>query len=319
MPPPLFGGRWDRARGEVFSAAADCYRRLVADDGDEDIWPRAGDRVGPYVVGARIEVDTEEWQRVYHADGDVGRVALGLIHLHDGEDAMARKRFEREVGIVVTALRALNHPAIRRVHASGTHGPLGWLAVAPVEGVRLLEWRASRPWKEVLAVLREVGRALVAVETAGLLGDALRPDDIRVGADGRVHVDVARGMTTGQWTLAALAREEAVVGAGEGLHSTPEFLRAGPRSSRSTQHVFCNIAWQALYRRFPWDMASHYALAIIEGRLAEPPPGTGVPEAIRRTLTRGLAADPAARWPSLEALLAALTPCRGLLARLLGR
>jgi hypothetical protein len=53
--------------------------------------------------------------------------------------------------------------------------------------------------------------------------------------------------------------------------------------------------------------------------VADSPPDTDVPDRIRRALVRGLAIDPAARWPTMDALLDALLPPRRLLARLLGR
>src|SRR5262249_47021166 len=48
------------------------------------------------------------------------------------------------------------------------------------------------------------------------------------------------------------------------------------------------------------------AEAVHAGRIKDPPPGTDVPPRIRRAVVRGLAVDPAERWPSLEMLLAEL-------------
>src|SRR5207248_8392767 len=50
--------------------------------------------------------------------------------------------------------------------------------------------------------------------------------------------------------------------------------------------------------------------AIAEGRLAEPSTGRNVPAWLRPIVLRGLRADPARRWPSMDAVVTELTRLR---------
>ncbi len=66
--------------------------------------------------------------------------------------------------------------------------------------------------------------------------------------------------------------------------------------------------WECLYgvRRFPGDSLSKVCLAILDNVQIDPPSGTKVPSWLRRVVTRGMAHEARDRWPSMEALLAAL-------------
>jgi len=68
-------------------------------------------------------------------------------------------------------------------------------------------------------------------------------------------------------------------------------------------------AYQALYGVLPFPTRSLEALlvAIAAGAVGPAPPGAPVPAWLRRVVLRGLAADPARRWPSMAALLDALS------------
>lgn len=281
-----------------------CYARRMDDTDDVDALLRPGERVGPYVIVASI--GPNEWTPAYLADRDGGRVTLHIVPCTGRDVTADLARFVAEIGGVVAALQGLAHPAIRAVHAVGTHGPLKWLAAAPDDGIPLLEWSRTRPWTAVLAALRALGSALAAVETIGLPGDAIRPDDIRVGPNDQVRVDVAHALARAQPRIDG----DPMLGAGEALYMSPEAHLGAPRSQRSTQHLLSLIAWEALYGRLPFDRSSivKYVLAVLDGRALDPPSDTEVPDTIHQALVRGLAADPSARWPSIDALLTALTP-----------
>jgi len=69
--------------------------------------------------------------------------------------------------------------------------------------------------------------------------------------------------------------------------------------------------WEALagQRPFAGDTVEALRAAIAAGAITT---CAGLPPRIERALRRGLAADPAARFPSMELLLAALAPSRPL-------
>jgi predicted Ser/Thr protein kinase len=97
-----------------------------------------------------------------------------------------------------------------------------------------------------------------------------------------------------------LTRADAIVG-------TPRFMapeqRLGePVDEKADQFSFCVSLYWALYGVFPFDDLDSMMLQ----KVGEPPAGTTVPGWLRLVLLRGLAARPSQRYPSMEALLAAL-------------
>jgi tetratricopeptide (TPR) repeat protein len=78
--------------------------------------------------------------------------------------------------------------------------------------------------------------------------------------------------------------------------------------ARADQYGFCASLYEAVYgeRPTPGGSLAELVLALERGEIRPPPPGRRVPTSLRRALLRGLARDPALRWPSMDALLAAL-------------
>ncbi|MCA9712981.1 MAG: protein kinase, partial [Myxococcales bacterium] len=82
-------------------------------------------------------------------------------------------------------------------------------------------------------------------------------------------------------------------------------LTVGPRAD---QFSFCVALHEALYgvRPFPGKNPVEVARAFAEGRRIEPENTRGVPPWLHQALLRGLSTDPGERYPSMDALLAAL-------------
>ena len=90
----------------------------------------------------------------------------------------------------------------------------------------------------------------------------------------------------------------------------PEQYEHGTFDARSDQFAFCVSVWEALAGNRPFRGADLEEIekATLAGEIAEP--AKAIRPALRRVLERGLAIDPAARWSSMEALLAALAGSR---------
>jgi tetratricopeptide (TPR) repeat protein len=88
----------------------------------------------------------------------------------------------------------------------------------------------------------------------------------------------------------------------------PEQHRNEPIDARTDQFSFCVALYEAVYGHHPFSGGTLGELtdAVCEGRVRPEPPGTLVPSWIRELLLRGLASNPAERWPSMNALLAEL-------------
>ena len=88
----------------------------------------------------------------------------------------------------------------------------------------------------------------------------------------------------------------------------PEQCRGEPVDARGDQFGFCASLYEALYgqRAFAGDSPDAVIDSILAGTIREPPADTKVPGWVRRILLRGLRVDKEERWPSMDALLAAL-------------
>jgi serine/threonine protein kinase/tetratricopeptide (TPR) repeat protein len=108
----------------------------------------------------------------------------------------------------------------------------------------------------------------------------------------------------------SLSMRMTVTGAtlGTPAYMAPEQYGHGDVDARADQFSFCVALWEALYgeRPFSGDNLHVLMFAIAQGRLGEPPSSSDVPAWIRRALVRGLAHDPARRWPDMAALLTEL-------------
>jgi hypothetical protein len=98
-------------------------------------------------------------------------------------------------------------------------------------------------------------------------------------------------------------RKDATVGTP--AYMAPEQHRGESFDARSDQFAFCVTAFEALYGRrpFPGDHRYAVALAIIEGRIEDVPPDRQAPAWIHKSVLRGMASEPHARFPDMLALL----------------
>jgi tetratricopeptide (TPR) repeat protein len=215
------------------------------------------------------------------------KVALKVLAAPAGPPALLRE---------AKAMARLSHPNVVTVYAAGMVDERVYLAMELVPGGTLREWleQRKRTWREVVHVFRQAGAGLSAAHAAGVAHRDFKPDNVLVSEDGIARVT--------DFGVAAIRRIEAgekpgspgtvlttLDGAGTPAYMSPEQRAGQPADARSDQYAFGVSLYEALHGSLP--------VADREARL---------PARLRAVLARARSEDPAARYPSMDALLAAL-------------
>jgi tetratricopeptide (TPR) repeat protein len=298
----------------------------------------AGPPAGELLPGTRIDryeilrrVGAGGMGAVYAArDPELARdVALKVMTTQAPTSRNAQARMLREA----QAMARLSHPNVVPIYDVGPLGDGVFLAMKLVDGLDARRWLAAeRPsWRVALAVLIGAGRGLAAAHAAGIVHRDIKPANILIGADRHAWVTDFGLARTGPGDAidldetvpdtgappprpdggAALTHTGTVLGTPS--YMAPEQHLARPVDARSDQFSFCVLLYEAVHGEHPFVRAgapreATLALAsdVIAGRVRPPPARSQVPGWLRRMLLRGLAVDPAARWPSIAALLDAI-------------
>jgi tetratricopeptide (TPR) repeat protein/predicted Ser/Thr protein kinase len=265
------------------------------------------------------------------------KVAIKLLRARDVTERQ-RARLVREA----QALARLSHPNVIQVYEVGTYREQVFVAMEFVKGETLRDWEPKAAFDAVLEKYVQAGRGLAAAHAAGLVHRDFKPENALVGDDGRVrvldfglarasdgsdsihdsldHEDQAEleraGVTTSGDSLdAPLTRTGAIMGTP--AYMSPEQhlgMGAGPPTD---QFSFCVSLWERVYgeRPFGGETPAAIALAVTSGKVREPPGNRNVPAWLRRALVRGLSVRAEDRFPSMDALLAALSRDRKVVKR----
>jgi eukaryotic-like serine/threonine-protein kinase len=281
-----------------------------------------GALIGRYIV---IEKLGEGGMGVVYAayDPELDRkIAIKLLREdHRGTGASSRRvRLMREA----QALARLDHPNIVAVYDLGVIDGRVFIAMELVPGETVTAWLAAAPrdWRRIVEVYRQAGRALAAAHALGIVHRDFKPDNVLISDDGGVHV-VDFGLATAVDNEAdddasGSASDERLTRAGAKV-GTPGFIAPeGGTAATVDQFSFCVALWVALHGELPFAGTTSEELlaAAAKGELREPK--RRVPPWLQRVLRRGLAPAPAARFPSMEALIQALSRDRTRIAAAAG-
>jgi tetratricopeptide (TPR) repeat protein/predicted Ser/Thr protein kinase len=306
--------RGPSARAAVESAETMADAAVSSGSGD-----RERQRIGRYAIVRKL--GSGGMGVVYVAeDTDLKRRVVIKLLRADLTSATDSARLQREA----QAMAQVSNANVVPVYDVGMHEGAVFLAMEYVEGSDLATWlRQPRRPGAILDVFVDAGRGLAAAHGAGLVHRDFKPHNVLVARDGRVKV-----------TDFGLARAERVtdeapasgghagdldtpltrVGSqlGTPAYMAPEQIRGEDVDARADQFAFCVALWEALYKERPFAGATVDELFenVTAGCRKTPPASVRVPAHARFVLERGLAIDPAQRFPDMGALLAVLSPRR---------
>ena len=253
------------------------------------------------------------------------RVAVKVLR-HD-VNARSLARVQREA----RAMASLNHPNVVQVYEVAEPADQTFIAMEFVKGETLSTWQREngRTWQEIVRVYLQAGEGLAAAHAAGLVHRDFKPNNAMVqllpSGEPRARVlDFGLARRTGLPILADVSTDhpssppqEAVPPnltatgdiAGTPAYMAPEQFSSSRVGERADQFSFCVALWEAVYGERPFAGATlgELAAAVTEGRRKNAPTGSRVPQFILTALTRGLLPSPADRWPSMRALIEALS------------
>jgi predicted Ser/Thr protein kinase len=270
----------------------------------------------------------------YVVERELGRGGMGVVYcaldtdlqrrvalkvLRDGLAPEAQQRLLREA----RAMARLSHPNVVTVYEVGSVRGQDFVAMELVDGEPVADWlrtgKRTRP--EIVAAFIAAGRGLAAAHAAGIVHRDFKPHNILRSRAGRIVVTdfgLAREATDPLATTMPIAVSTASASGsiGDGaltvpgeLLGTPAYMApeqwlGGAVTPATDQFAYCVALWEALAGERPYRGQTIEALReqVMGGPTALD--DSKLPRSLRAVLRRGLAPDPSARWPSMEALLA---------------
>ena len=254
-------------------------------------------------------------------DTRLGRtVAIKVLRAETVADAARTKRFVQEA----RAASSLNHPNIVTVYDIGEDPTRGtYIAMECVEGESLKQRlaRGPLPLDEALRVATDIARGLAAAHAAGIVHRDVKPANVMLASSGAVKIL--------DFGLAKLFQPEPSTGDAEaptaeamtahGLllgtpaYMSPEQAEGRPLDARSDVFSFGALLYELLTGRRAFEGKTALSLVTSILRDTPPPPRSLRPEIASRLeaiVNRCLQKDPAARYPSAEALVHDLEAAR---------
>lgn len=211
-------------------------------------------------------------------------------------------------------LAQLNHPHVVAVYDVELDGAQPAIVMEMIRGETVGEWlQAERSWREVLGCFRSAGQGLAAAHLAGLLHRDFKPANVMVGRDGRVRVTdfgiAGQLVAPRDKATAAVHQTETLATIGTPAYMAPEQHAQEALTHAADQYAFALTLREALTGTRPFAGLPPEDLGAAKRSGPPPWPSVGAwPSRIEHAIDRGMHPDPQRRFPSMNALLAALRP-----------
>ncbi len=238
-------------------------------------------------------------------DQSLGRpVAVKVLRHSLASDPTFIERFRREA----RAAAALSHAGVARVFDYGERDGGPFIVMELVEGQNLAQRIAERgplPWQDACALGAQVARALHAAHDLGLVHRDVKPANILLDRNGIAKVTDFGIARAAQATT--LTRTGMVLGSAN--YVAPEQAQGVTVKAAADQYSLGCVLFEAITGAPPYRGANAVAIATQHVDAPVPNPRNRLPSLpghVAALLMRALAKDPADRFPSADAMAAAL-------------
>ncbi|QLL09737.1 serine/threonine-protein kinase PknH/PknJ [Mycobacterium vicinigordonae] len=257
---------------------------------------RTGRRFGPYQLGRLL--GRGGMGEVYEAHDTVKdrTVALKLMSQELNSDDTFRRRMQREAH---TAGR-LQEPHIVPIHDFGEIDGQLYIDMRFIEGEdlsSLLERSGALPPARAVAIITQVAAALDAAHRAGVIHRDIKPENILITGDDFAYLvdfGIAAAATDQQLTKTGTA-------VGSWRYMAPERFADDETTYRSDIYGLACVLYECLTGAPPYQTQNLSALMAAHMMQPVPRPSHSrqdVPTAFDRVIDRGMAKNPADRFPT---------------------
>lgn len=233
------------------------------------------------------------------------RVAIKVLHEHFSGDPEYVERFRREA----RAIARLSHPNIVTVIDRGVWQDSQFIVFEHVEGQNLkavVEREGALPVGRALVLAYEIAQALACAHELGIVHRDVKPHNVLLNPGGTAKVTdfgIARDVDLED----ELTQSGTVLGTGHYL--SPEQANGGRGDELSDQYSLGVVTYELLTGEVPYTGDSLMAVAVRHVR--DPVPSVRarrpeVPAEVDALVARMLAKRPEDRFPSMQAVVAAL-------------
>jgi serine/threonine-protein kinase len=232
-------------------------------------------------------------------------VAIKVLAHHLNEDERARRRFQREAR---AAAGMSSHPHVVTIYDVGEYEDRSFIVMELMccgsVADRMKQGRVPR--ETALSWLGDAASALDAAHEAGIVHRDIKPANLLL--DERDRLGIA------DFGIARVAYDEQVTQTGQVLgtasYLAPEQALGEPATAASDRYALAVVAFELLTGRKPYPH-EHFA-AQARAHIEDPVPDAheidpSLPSAAADVLRRGMAKEPAERWPSAAAFVEALS------------
>lgn len=268
-----------------------------------------GPRFGPYRVLEQI--GGGGMAAVYSArhEGSDALVALKVLPAGWGAATDFRDRLEREAA----ALRAIDHPNVIRVLdvgmvdaalGGGCYLALEWIPQA-LDRLLRAQYPEPLPPLTALRIAHGVAQGLAAVHAHGLLHRDVKSSNVLLRADGAaVLIDFGLVLTAEGQAQQRLTALNVIVGTADYL--APEQIAGLPLDGRADLYALGVTLYELLAGHVPFAGCAPLEMLRAHVELPPPPLPPDLPAAARAVVERALQKRAADRYPSAEAMAAAI-------------